>query len=69
MQISMKANYQTKIYVTVGGYVRIEQDIEYSTDNFVLLSPSQLKVLQSNIDDLLCDAEELFNADDEVDDE
>lgn len=65
----MKANYQTKIYITVSGYVRIEQDIEYSRDNFVLLSPSQLRVLQSNIDDLLCDAEGLFNADDEADDE
>lgn len=69
MQINIKANYQTRIYITVGGYVRIEQDIDYLKDNFVLLSPSQLRVLQSNIDDLLCYADELFIADEEVSNE
>ena len=67
MKLHFRTEYETDVYVSDGGYIVIRQDNYPQDDLRVSLSPNQAKVLFANLDDLLVDAEYLFelNGDEE----
>lgn len=60
MQLKFLAQYQTEVYVSDGGYIVIKQDNYPEDEQRISLSPSQARSIFENLEDLLVDAEYLF---------
>jgi hypothetical protein len=69
MELNLPSEYETRIYVSEGGNLCIEQQESLDARQPVVLSPNQVKVLLYALPDLLAKARLAFAQYHEVDDE
>jgi len=62
MELHFRAQLETEVFVSQAGYIVIRQNNWPDPEQRVLLSPNQANALLGNLDDLLVDAEYLFES-------